>query len=648
MVVHEDKEAARSLARLLPRLALRVEGAADPAVWQVFVGRVERHFAPLFRSLLELYGLRYEFFYHLEEILASAARSWIARPRELQALDAAREHDPAWFQSQRMVGAVCYVDLFAGNLCGLAGKIDYLRELGITYLHLMPLFRSPEGNSDGGYAVSSYREVNPKLGTMEDLATLAEALRVNGISLVLDFIFNHTSDEHDWAKQALAGDEEYQDYYYVFPDRSQPDAYQQHLRDIFPDQRAGSFTYRPEIDKWVWTTFHSFQWDLNYANPAVFRRMGEEMLFLANQGAEVLRLDAVAFAWKQLGTPCESLPQVHTLVRAFNSLARIAAPSLLFKSEAIVHPDEVARYISPEECQISYNPLVMALSWESLATREVRLLQLSLQERFQTDPGSAWVNYVRSHDDIGWTFADSDAWRLGIDSVGHRRFLNEFYTGKFFGSFAAGLPFQENPRTGDARISGTCASLAGLEQAIGQGDARLIDLAIQRILLLYGVALSVGGIPLLYLGDELGTLNDYTYLSDPAKSEDSRWVHRPALDCRLAERRHDARTTEGRIFQGLAHLICLRKESPALAGGSLVVVPSGSGSVLCYLRVCGAERLVVLANFSEHEQIIHAGTISGHLQTSTCIDLLSNTTVSRNESILLAAYSLQWLVDGGK
>ncbi len=421
---------------------------------------------------MRIYGDQYDFFYHLERILTTAAEMWLARSAELKALDAAREGDNRWFQSQQMLGGVCYADLFAGNLAGIRAKLPYFRELGLTYLHLMPLFKAPMPENDGGYAVSSYREVNPALGTMAELSALAGELRQQGISLVVDFVFNHTSDEHDWARRALAGEPEYQDYYFMFPDRTMPDAYEKTLREIFPEVRHGSFTYRPDADpghRWVWTTFNSYQWDLNYANPAVFRAMLEEMLSLANAGIEVLRFDAVAFIWKQMGTSCENLPEAHLLIQAFNALARIAAPALLFKSEAIVHPDEVAKYISPGECQLSYNPLLMALLWESLATREVKLLQHSMRERFKIDSACAWVNYVRCHDDIGWTFDDGNAAQVGINGFGHRQFLNAFYTGRFPGSFARGLPFQENPRTGDCRISGTCASLAGLEQALHAG-----------------------------------------------------------------------------------------------------------------------------------------------------------------------------------
>ena len=261
------------------------------------------------------------------------AHAWTARDAELQALDAAREEHPNWFQSHQMLGGVCYTDLFAGNLAGIREKIPYFKTLGLTILHLMPLFKSPEGENDGGYAISSYREVDPRLGTMEELRALAKELRAEGISLVLDFVFNHTSSEHEWAVKARAGNPVYQDYYRMYPNRQMPDAYEAHLREIFPDEHPGAFTYFDDIDQWVWTTFHSNQWDLNYANPEVFNQMANEMLFLANQGVEVLRLDAVAFIWKELGTTCENLPEAHMLIQASNAIARIAAPCSLSQKQ---------------------------------------------------------------------------------------------------------------------------------------------------------------------------------------------------------------------------------------------------------------------------------------------------------------------------
>lgn len=639
-----DQQAHLSLARLMPRLEQQFADAMGAEAWATFRQRLDQHFPRLFSLLVRLYGTQYDFFYHLEAILATAAQGWLARPAELRALDAEREAKPDWFQSNKMVGGVCYVDLFAGNLAGVRAKIPYFKELGLTYLHLMPLFQAPEGNSDGGYAVSSYRDVNPALGTMDELAELATELRHNGISLVVDFVFNHTSDEHSWAQRALAGVPEYQDYYYIFPDRQMPDAYERTLREIFPDQRPGSFTFRPDVDRWVWTTFNSFQWDLNYSNPAVFNSMGQELVFLANQGVEILRLDAVAFIWKQMGTSCENLPEAHMVIQAFNALMRIAAPSLLFKSEAIVHPDDVVRYISPDECQLSYNPLLMALLWEALATREVQLLRNSMQRRFAINPACSWVNYVRCHDDIGWTFDDGDAGQLGINGFDHRRFLNTFYIGRFPGSFASGVPFQENPRTGDARISGMGASLMGLERALIAHDDHEIELAIRRILLMHSVILSIGGVPLIYLGDEIGARNDYSYRNNESKAGDSRWVHRPHTDWQQMELRNDPHTVEGRIYNRLRQLITLRKQHQAFEGHHTEIIDAGNSHIFGYVRFGGGERIMALANMSEHAQPIDVNQMRVMGLGYRFHDLIAEQTWNLDGSITLEPYQIMWLI----
>ena len=600
-----SRETSRSLIRILPRLKANLAGAilADPKGWQTFAQRLDTHFQTLFQLYFNLYGTRYDFYFHLEDLLTSLARAWFARPAELRELDSARELDPLWFQSNKMLGGVIYVDLFAGNLEGVRSKIPYFKELGLTYLHLMPLFKMPESENDGGYAVSNYRDVHPPFGTMEQLALLARDLRSAGISLVMDLVFNHTSDEHLWAEKAKAGDTDFMEMYCIYPDRNMPDAYERTLREIFPDEHPGVFSPFPR-GGWIWTTFHKYQWDLNYGNPAVFNRMVEEMLFLANQGVEVIRLDAAAFIWKQMGTNCENLPQAHSLIRAFNAAARISAPTLLFKSEAIVHPDDIAKYIDPAECQLSYNPLLMALLWNSLATRKVRLLSQALTTRFKIHPQTVWVNYIRCHDDIGWTFSDEDAALLGINGNDHRRFLNEFYRGRFPGSFARGLPFQENIKTGDCRISGSCASLAGLEKAVNEEGSHEVELAIRRILLLHGIILTVGGIPLLYLGDEIGVLNDYTYRNDPRKSRDSRWVHRQHTVWKKYEKRNNPETIEGRIYQGLQELIALRKENEAFFGTELEIMPTENEHVLSFIRTHAGKHAVIFANFSESAQTI--------------------------------------------
>jgi len=640
---HKSREA---FGRLLPRMTARYSARVDEGEWEGFAARLREHFPRLFRLLHALYGQRYDFFYHLEEILSAAIQKWLERPDELKALDATRESDRHWYQSHRMIGAMCYVDRFADNLEGIVARIPYLKELGVTYLHLMPLFSSPEGDNDGGYAVSSYRDVDPAVGTMEQLWGLAAELRHHGISLALDFVFNHTSDEHDWARRALDGDGEYQEYYRMYPDRSVPDAYEQTITPVFPDEHPGCFTYRSRIRKWVWTTFHNYQWDLNYENPCVFRAMGEELLFLANQGVEVLRLDAVAFLWKRLGTSCENQPEAHLIIQAFNALVRIAAPAVVFKSEAIVHPDEVAKYISEEECQLSYNPQLMALLWEALATRRVELLRHAMKKRFGLAPGCAWVNYVRCHDDIGWAFSDEDAAELGMNARDHRRFLSDFYTGRFAGGFARGLPFQENPVTGAGRVSGTTASLCGLERALERQDPEEQEHAIRRIVLLHGILSTIGGIPLLYLGDELGTLNDYEYENDPEMVGDSRWVHRPVFDWQQAESRNDLSSIPGRIYHDMLRIAQIRQQNLAFTRADTEIVDSGNAHVFAYFRQHAEQSVLVLANFSEREQVLAANRLRLLGLRKTVTDLMAGRTIIATQSLAVEPYQFMVLLSG--
>ena len=637
------------IADTLKCIARRAGARTTSLDWKAFTGRVERQHAHLRALLFSLYGARPDFEERFEDILLTAARAWLERAPALKTLDAAREADPRWFQSHKMLGGIAYADLYAGNLAGVRKKIPYFRSLGLTYLHLMPLFAAPEGNSDGGYAVTSYRAVNPAVGTMPQLRSLSETLHNDGISLCLDFIFNHTSDEHEWARGARAGDPRYKDFYLIMP-RGAADGYDSQLREIFPDQHPGAFTPLSHWtdnrltgdDLWVWTTFNSFQWDLNYANPAVFDAMAGEMLFLANTGVDVLRMDAVAFIWKRLGTGCENLPEAHTLIQAFNALARIAAPALLFKSEAIVHPDDVVKYIRPDECQLSYNPLLMALLWNTLATREVNLLAQAMRTRSAIHADCAWVNYVRCHDDIGWTFSDDDAGLFNMNGFDHRRFLNRFYTGRFEGSFARGVPFQENPKTGDCRISGMTASLAGLERALEQNVDFEIDLAIRRILLIHGVTLSFGGIPLLYLNDELGARNDYGYRNDAAKAGDSRWVHRVAADTTAQTRAKRAGTTEARIFSGMRHMIAQRAAQPALATQP-AHIETGNPHVLAYAHYHETGPLLVLANFSERPQGISAQTLHAQGLHWPAVDLITGSHLALDEGVTLSPYQLAWL-----
>lgn len=613
---------------------------------KLFVSRLEQHFPVLFGLLLQIYENRYDLHFHLQQLVETLANNFAQRKATLKKKDKTRLADPLWHQSEKMLGMACYVDLIAGDLIGLREKIPYFKELGVTYLHLMPLYKSPEGDSDGGYAVSDYRRVNPALGTVKDLQTLADALQAAEINLVLDFVFNHTSDEHAWAMAAKAGDCDYQDYYFMFDDRRIPDQYDSTLREIFPSVRRGSFSYVADANKWVWTTFNNFQWDLNYGNPAVFRAIVDEMLFLANLGCDSLRLDALAFIWKEMGTVCENRPKAHALIQAFNTCLQIAAPAVVFKSEAIVHPDEVVKYIAPNECQLSYNPLLMALIWNSLATQKTRLITQSLSHRFAINPACSWVNYARCHDDIGWTFDDGDAAHLGINGYHHRLFLNQFYTGRFNGSFAVGLGFQENPDNGDCRVCGSLASLAGLQQALEQHSAELTALAIKRILLIHSIILSIGGVPLLYAGDELAMLNDYSFQMDPHKMHDSRWVNRPSIDAQAIALAREPHTPQYAVNVGLRNMINTRKKYSVFDKAQTHIIHTGSNHCFAYGRQAdNGERLLVLCNFSNVSQTINAD-VQHHLlpahQVTNLIDQ-SEFNIDFNRQIVLDPYQVMWL-----
>lgn len=635
-------EGQRSLARILDSLTLDGLNKTEQAL---FKKRLEQHFPDLFALLFDIYGHRYDFYFYLQQLVNGLASGFAERPKTLKKKDKERLAEPDWFRQQNMLGMAVYVDLFAGDLKKLKDKIPYLTSLGITYLHLMPLYDAPKGDSDGGYAVSDYRKVNPTLGDTEDLRNLANALAKEGISLVLDFVFNHTSDEHRWAMAAQNGEPEYQDFYYMFDDKGIPDMYERNLREIFPQVRRGNFTWNEDAKKWVWTTFNNFQWDLNYSNPAVFNAITDEMLFLANLGCEALRLDALAFIWKDMGTNCENQPKAHKLIQAFNRCLKIAAPAVVFKSEAIVHPDEVVKYIDKDECELSYNPLLMALIWNSLATRKTRLLTESMRKSFPISDDCAWVNYVRCHDDIGWTFDDAIAQQLGINGFDHRHFLNQFYTGRFPGSFATGVAFGENPSTGDCRVCGSLASLAGLEQGLRAQDKTLIEHAVRRVLLVHGIILSIGGIPLLYSGDEIGLLNDYGFQQDPSKQHDERWVHRIAMDDDVVAAATVADSPQAAISDGLAHLIRIRQQHSVFGKSDTHILDTNNQHVFAYSRHDDEGKgLLALNNFSEHPQLVDARVLD-HLGGATVTDLITSTQyTSHTGSITLAPYQQLWLV----
>lgn len=622
-----------------------------------FYTRLGANFYAIHSLFHLLYGNRPDFKAQMVSLVETLAFRYIERVPHLRRSDLEREINYNWFLSQKWVGMALYCDRFAGDLKGLRAKLPYLQELGVNMLHIMPILDCPADNSDGGYAVSDFLKVDARFGTNEDVEALASTLKKREMLLVLDVVVNHTSNEHEWAVKARQGDKKYQDYFHVFDDREIPDLYEETMPEIFPATAPGNFTWDEAMGKWVMTVFNNYQWDLNYRNPAVLIEIIDIILFWANKGADILRLDAVAFLWKKIGSTCQNEREAHLLLQLMKDCCQVTAPGVLFIAEAIVAPSEIAKYfgedaINAKECEIAYNAALMALLWDAVATKNARLLNQGIKNLPEKIERATWLNYVRCHDDIGLGFDDHDVQLSGYDPVKHRRFLLDYFTGKFPDSPARGLPFGENTKTGDARISGSLASLVGLEAALENGGEEAVETAIKTILLLHGMILSFGGIPLLYYGDAIGMLNSLEYLADPNHRLDTRWAHRSRFDWNKADRRHKTGTVEYRIFSVLKKMIALRKETPAFADfDNRQLLAVENQNLLAFIRTDpqnSRNKVLVVGNFSVEAQMLQISSLRtfGLLQQGSMRNICTGAQVAvENDAIFIPALCFYWLAD---
>lgn len=620
-----------------------------------FYTRLGANFYSIYTLFELLYGYRADFKEQAQRLVETMARQYILRADEYKEKDIEREKDHNWFLNQKWVGMALYSDGFAGDLKNLRQKTAYFQDLGVNMVHVMPIMACPAGHSDGGYAVSNYRQVDERVGTMDDLDKLAKEFSKRDILLALDVVLNHTSDEHEWAMKARAGDTTYQDYYYIFPNREIPDMFEETLPEIFPETAPGNFTYIEEMDKWTMTVFKNYQWDLNYSNPSVFIEMMDVILFWANHGADIVRLDAVAFLWKKIGSTCQNEHEAHLILQLMKDCCQVAAPGVLFIAEAIVAPVEVAKYfgedaIHAKECEIAYNATFMSLLWDAVATKSTRLLNQGIKNLPDKLERATWLNYIRCHDDIGLGFDDEDIRLAGYQAIPHRRFLIDYFTGVFENSAARGKPFGHNAKTGDARISGSLASLAGLETALEKGDPKDIEDSIKVIILLHSMIMSFGGIPLIYYGDEIGTTNDYRYIEDERKSGDTRWMHRPVFDWEKAEQRQRTNTVENRIFNALKKMIAVRKEIPAFADfNNREIYDTGNPHLFAFNRVNHlhiADRVLVVGNFDASPQHMEIGDLmkSRFMQHFQLYDLFSGEKPAMfKNALVIPPYHFYWL-----
>ena len=639
-------DARRHFDALLSKVDVILRGLPERDQ-QIFKLRLARYFQNLYDGLEPLYGKRGDFAEFVERLVIRLAEHYAARPEDLKTLDIERDLTPDWFQREGMVGYVFYVERFAGTLGGVGEKLGYLEDIGANYLHLMKTIRARQGENDGGYAVENYREVEPELGTVDDLENLCRTLRGRGVSVCLDLVLNHCAKEHEWARRARAGEKKYQDYFYIYQDRAMPDEYEKTLPEVFPDFAPGNFSFYPEVG-WVWTTFNEYQWDLNWSNPDVLLEIVDILFFWANKGVEIFRLDAVAFMWKRLGTDSQNQPEVHDILQALRACSRIAAPAAAHKAEAIVSPDDLIHYFGTGKrygkvSNIAYHNSLMVQFWSALASRDTRLMTHTLQRFPRPSARVAWGTYIRCHDDIGWAVTEEDAAAVGLNGFLHRAFLSDYYSGEFGGSHSRGEVFQFNPETGDRRISGSFASLAGLEQGLERQDEHLIALSIERILLGHALIAGFGGIPLFYMGDELGLLNDYRYAQE--HPEDNRWLHRPHMDWGAAARRNDPGSVEARVFTGTQKIIRARKRTPHFhASYANDILDSGNPYLFTYSRSHPLGILVAIYNFSEEQQGLSRGWLQAQ-GLDGAFDVLEQRFVTfSGDRLNLGPYARLWLI----
>ena len=639
-----------ALHRLLALDELKKPENADQDL--LFHRRLTANAALIQHLFFSLYSEK-EHMSSFSKLMKLLPRLFSKRPDHLRLTDLKRLSEGNWYQSEQLVGTQLYVERYNKNLKGLKEKLPYLADLGVNFIHLMPITTRPKGPNDGGYAVNSYTQVDPRYGTKKDLLALVDTMHKKGMYMMLDFVVNHTSDEYPWARKASAGDKKYQAYYYTYPDRQIPDEFEKTLPEVFPQSSPGNFTYNKEMDKWVMTVFNEYQWDLNYSNPEVFLEMLKNLVSLVNLGVDMVRFDALAFLWKRIGTISQNLPEAHTLISLFRICLQTVAPGTVLLAEAIVAPTDILKYFGQgvtegNECEVAYNATLMALLWNSVATKKTLLLYKNLQNLPPKPKAGTWINYIRCHDDIGLGFDDRFIYEVGWDAREHRKFLLDYYAQKLDWSPAIGQVFMYNPKTGDGRITGSTASLLGLEKGIKTKNAKMVDEAVAKIVMLHGVILAFGGVPMIYAGDELGTINDYSYLKEPDKRDDSRWLNRPIQDWKIAANKDKEDEISFVIFQKIKHLIALRKKNPVFADNSLPILYDPSNNhVFIFERVGNSgEKIMVICNFDEKEQLVDSSWIAGlgYIRNSRYFEMIANKERKMTSGLLsLQPFEILWL-----
>lgn len=651
-----DTLASSCLQQLLQNLPLEFHAIAGD--------RFQQQGADLIATLKTLYQAYFVtpdiFTTWLGDLMQTIAKAIYARPASLQALDLQRSSDKTWFMHQDRLGYCAYVDRFGGTLQGVAARIPHLQELGVNYLHLLPFLKARAGENDGGFAVADFDCIEPSLGNMQDLQTLCEQLRDKGISLCSDFVLNHVADDHAWALAAKRGDPHYRDYFYHFPDRVEPDIYEQTLTQVFPQTAPGNFSFIPELNGWTWTTFYPYQWDLNYRNPHVFTDVVTALLQLANRGVEVFRLDSTAYLWKRVGTNCMNQPEAHQLLQCLRHIVEIAAPGVLLKAEAIVPTKDLPAYLGNaeppvRECHFAYHSSLMAASWLSLAEQDVSLLSAVARGTPELPPQSSWITYVRCHDDIGWNVLRQEASLLQQNKIPNAQdrvqndvqkmvqqrltAVSRFYAGD--GGFASGASFQAHDPAAVHGSVGMASALSGFARANSVLEKQQAQ---DRLLLLYGLCVCFGGMPLIYMGDEFAQGNDDHYQQTAAHAHDSRWLHRPYWDQYNNRTCNDPNHFSATTYTRLCEMLSWRRQLPQLAAHQARrLLQSKHAALFAFQRGQPHHPFLFLGNFSAEPMTLDVSDMLPNEVSHARIWQKAREYVRVKQPLILPAWSQLWL-----
>lgn len=622
-----------SVDELLALILARIQHMGDGKNTQNqdFQQRIDHHLKPLLEIIYELYHQHVsadELRHVAGDLGALLAESWGQRSDALRELDAQAQNQQPWWQTRNAVVAACYADRWAGGFGGIGDRIPYLQELGITHLRLLPPFVSFGPFGDGGFSVSSYRLTDPTLGTIEELAALAQQLQTHGISLMLDVVLSRTAPDHPWAHAAARKNPFFEAFYRIQPDGPAGEATQHSVWSQGPAWER-VLPWDSQDRRRVRTSEQGHQWDLDWTNPHVFVAMTGEMLHVLNLGAQVLRIGAPWQLWHPVhGTP-DVLRAGRKVMRALRLITEIAAPSVALETN-----DPLELHIDNTGAHIAEGLDRSALIWSSMATRDVRSLAYDIQRRGGPIGETGYLQPVRNHDALQWSFADDTIMQAGLDPDAHRRFLSDFYSGRYEGSFATNPTIPSRTGQPGPPVCGTTASLAGIRHEPGPGA--------DRVLLAHAVAFSLGGVPEIWLGDELGMLDDPLWSLEPGHQFDPRWSHRPRMEQSIIDSRHDLFSVSGRIYGSIRRMLQIRASAAEFDGQTVIDFDTHNRAVLGYQRP-GRNGSVVLclANFSDWGQYVTGQTLCGFQPQATLLQ--EDTSIDLRNGVLLEAHGWAWI-----